>query len=274
MLRLRLLTAAVAIPFLLVLVLWWPHWSLALFVGVIAVLGVLEYMDMALPDRPVERWFYVLVGALAVTAWSVRGLGYLGPPVVDQEATGGAIAFVLVSGLIWVLLARSDFEAGLLDLGRAVVGILYAGFLMMHFTWLHLLPDGPRWVIFVIMTGMAGDSAGYFVGHAIGKHKLIPRVSPGKTVEGAAGIVLGNVVAGVLAKALLLPSLSWTEVMLLAVLQGTLGQIGDLCESVMKRTYGIKDSGRLFPGHGGVLDRIDSLVFPVAGMYYYVALCR
>jgi phosphatidate cytidylyltransferase len=92
-------------------------------------------------------------------------------------------------------------------------------------------------------------------------------------VEGAVGILGGNLAAGVFAKLLLLPHLAWGEVLALAVVQGTLGQLGDLCESVVKRTYGAKDSGKLFPGHGGVLDRIDSLVFPVAAVYYYVALC-
>jgi phosphatidate cytidylyltransferase len=181
---------------------------------------------------------------------------------------------LFAGGLAWVLLARPDFEAGLLDLGRALVGVLFAGFLLVHFVWLELLPDGPYWVIFVIMTAMAGDSAGYFVGHAVGRHKLMPRVSPGKTVEGSLGIVAGNLLSGVLAHVFLLPQLSWAEVLALAVGQGLLGQIGDLCESVIKRTYGAKDSGRLFPGHGGILDRIDSLVFPVAGVYYYVAFCR
>jgi phosphatidate cytidylyltransferase len=171
-----------------------------------------------------------------------------------------------------VLFARRDFDAGLLDLGRALVGLLYAGFLLIHFVWLHQLPDGPYWVIFVVATAMAGDSSGYFVGHSIGRHKLAPRISPGKTIEGSLGILAGNLVAGVVAKLILLPQLGWTEALAIAAVQGTLGQLGDLCESIMKRTYGTKDSGRILPGHGGVLDRIDSLVFPVAAVYYYVAL--
>lgn len=274
MLRLRLLTAAVAIPLLLLLILRAPQWSFSLVVGLIAVLGVLEYLDMALAERPLEKAFYLLLGTAAIAGWSVRGLGVFGPPVVDAELVGAGTALVVAGGLLWVLLARRDFEAGLLDCGRALVGIFYGGFLLVHFTWLEQLSDGPYWVIFVLMTGMMGDSAGYFVGHAVGRHKLMPRVSPGKTIEGALGILGGNLLAGAIAKLFLLTSLSWPEALWLAGVQGVLGQLGDLCESVMKRTYGTKDSGRLFPGHGGVLDRIDSLVFPVAGMYYYVALCR
>lgn len=273
MLRLRLATAAVAIPALLALILYAPPWAFALFVGVCAILGVAEYMDMAFAGRPLDRWLFIAVGSVAVVAWTLRGLGRVGPPAVELELTGAGVALPLVAGFVWILLSRRDFEAGLVDLGRAMVGVLFAGFLLVHFIWLQALPDGPYWVIFVVMTAMAGDSSGYFVGHAIGRHKLVPRISPGKTVEGAFGILGGNLLAGVVAKLLLLPGLGWTEALVLAAAQGTLGQLGDLCESVIKRTYGTKDSGRLFPGHGGILDRVDSLVFPVAGVYYYVALC-
>jgi phosphatidate cytidylyltransferase len=272
-LRHRLATAAVAIPALLALILWAPAWGFALFLGTVAALGVLEYLFMAFPEGRRERAVFGLLGFLAVAGWSARGLGLFGDPRLDQILSQAGVAVLLTGGLLWVLLGRRDFEEGLLDLGRALVGVLFAGFLLVHFIWLQILPEGPFWVIFVVMTGMAGDSAGYFVGHALGRHKLMPRVSPGKTVEGAVGILGGNLAAGVFAKLLLLPHLAWGEVLALAVVQGTLGQLGDLCESVVKRTYGAKDSGKLFPGHGGVLDRIDSLVFPVAAVYYYVALC-
>src|SRR6185369_3485933 len=115
----------------------------------------------------------------------------------------------------------------------------------------------------------AGDSGGYFVGHALGRHKLIPRVSPGKTVEGALGIVLCSLVAAAAAKLILLPQRGWSEMLTLAVVMAIIGQLGDLSESVMKRTFGAKESGSIFPGHGGVLDRIDSLLFPVVLLYYY-----
>jgi phosphatidate cytidylyltransferase len=272
-LRHRLATAAVAIPTLLALILWAPVWGFALFVGTIAVLGVAEYMQMVFDEQPRDRRAFAFLGAVAVAGWASRGLGLYDQPLLDQELSHAGLALLAAGGLVWVLLARRDFEAGLLDLGRALVGVLYAGFLVLHFIWLQLLPHGPYWVIFVVLTGMAGDSAGYFVGHAFGRRRLAPRVSPGKTIEGALGILGGNLLSGVAAKWLLLPQLGWAEALLLAAAQGTLGQLGDLCESVMKRTYGAKDSGTFFPGHGGILDRIDSLVFPVAGVYYYVALC-
>jgi phosphatidate cytidylyltransferase len=99
-------------------------------------------------------------------------------------------------------------------------------------------------------------------------------VSPKKTIEGSLGSVAGNLLAGVVIKLVLLPSVPWREILLLSLLAGLLAQLGDLCESLLKRAFGAKDSGWLLPGHGGVLDRTDSLVFPVVLVYYYVNVLR
>jgi phosphatidate cytidylyltransferase len=181
------------------------------------------------------------------------------------------MAFLVAAGLIYVVVARGDFERGLADLGLIAIGVLYTGLLLPHFYWVRHLTHGPQWITFVIAIGMAGDTGGYFVGHAFGRHKLIPRVSPGKTVEGALGIVACSLLAGAAGKLILLPERSWTEILCLAGVLAIIGQLGDLGESVMKRTFGAKESGWIFPGHGGVLDRIDSLLFPITLVYYYVA---
>lgn len=257
----RLATAAVAIPLLLLLIYQAPAWLFAAVVLFIAVAGVVEYSAMSVPDGRLGRGVLIALGA-AVAGGTASG----------GDLFAASVAALLIGGLLWVVFARADFEQGLTDLGRGIVGILFTAFLLPHFVWLRGLPDGAHWIVFVLATAMAGDSSGYFAGHAVGRHKLVPRISPGKTVEGALGILGGNLLAGVGAKLLLLPSLGWGEALLLAAAQGTLGQLGDLCESVMKRTFHAKDSGWLFPGHGGVLDRIDSLVFPVAGLYYYLVL--
>jgi phosphatidate cytidylyltransferase len=183
---------------------------------------------------------------------------------------GAVLATIVMVGLIWTLVLRRDFEAGLHDLGLSLVGIFYTGLLLPHFIWLRGLDHGSLWVIFVLLVCMAGDTGGYAVGHALGRHKLAPRVSPGKTIEGSIGIVVASLLAGAAARLLFLPHGRWTEVLLLSVAIAILGQLGDLSESIMKRTFGVKDSGWLFPGHGGVLDRTDSLVFPVTFLYYYL----
>ena len=270
MLRARLATAAVAIPALLALILVPSRWPLAVFVAVVGIIGVAEYATMAFPAQRGERVLTIVLGSVLTLGACAQAIGIVPAP----HWLGAAMALTIVAGLVWTLLARADFERGLADLGLALVGILYVGFLLPHFVFLHGLPLGPRWVIFVVAIGMAGDTGGYAVGHLIGRHKLMPRVSPGKTVEGSLGIIAGSLLAAAICKLLFLADLGWKEMLILSFVMAVIGQLGDLSESVMKRTFGAKESGWLFPGHGGVLDRIDSLLFPVAFLYYYVLLFR
>jgi phosphatidate cytidylyltransferase len=258
-----LATAAVAIPLLLALVLAAPVWGFATFVIVLSVLGLVEYASLAFPERIGQQALIVGPGIPIVLA-IVGGSGvYL----------GAALSLAIVVGLTLTLLLRPDFEDGLRELALGWLGILYVGVLLPHFALVHQLhPNGPQLVVYLIAVGMAGDTSGYFVGHALGRHKLIPRVSPGKTIEGSAGIVLGSVLAGALSKPILLTDWSWEQALGMSAFLGIVGQFGDLSESMMKRIFGAKDSGRLFPGHGGILDRIDSLLFPVVFLYYHVAL--
>lgn len=261
MLRARLATAAVAIPLLLALIFLAPAWSWALVVVAISTLALLEYGALAFGGRAGPRLVGGGLGLVVILA------------AVSAPAPGAAIAAalaLLVAGsFAYIVLARRDLEPALADVGLIVVGVLYTALLLAHFHWLRQLPDGPAWVTFVIAIAMAGDSGGYFVGKALGRHKLIPHLSPGKTVEGALGIVACSLLAGAAGKLILLPHHGWGEVLALAAVMAVIGQIGDLSESVLKRSFGAKESGALFPGHGGVLDRVDSLLFPVALVYYY-----
>jgi phosphatidate cytidylyltransferase len=262
-LRARLATAAVAIPLLLVLIFAAPAWLFAAFVSLIAFGGVVEFMLMAFPAQPRDRIFGIVAGGLLVVGFSN------GPGLWAFAALVTVIGCVLV----WSYLGHDDYERGFADASLTLSGVLYVA-LLSHFIWLRQLEDGPVWVTLVIATAMAGDTCGYFVGHAFGRHKLAPRVSPGKTIEGAAGIVIGSVVALLVGSALLLNGSRWKEAIALGAALALLEQLGDLTESTMKRTFGAKESGWIFPGHGGVLDRIDSLLFPVGFVYYYLALSR
>jgi phosphatidate cytidylyltransferase len=232
---------------------------MAVVVSTLALLAMLEYAGLAFASQPRERMLAVAMGTVVVLA-AAGGPG---------SVLLAALVIALIAGFASVVFARPDLDRGLGDLGIILLGVLYVGLLMPHFVWLHRLPDGPQWVTFVIAVGMAGDTAGYFVGRGLGRHKLIPRVSPGKTVEGAVGVVLGSMLAGAVAKALFFPAHDWGQILALAAFMGAIGQVGDLSESVMKRAFGAKESGWIFPGHGGVLDRIDSLLFPVSLVYYY-----
>lgn len=263
MLRARFATAAAAIPLLLAIILYGPQWLFAVFVAVLAVLGVTEYAGIAFPSRPGERALNMLLGTALVVAMTL--------PNRTHTLLSGVLATIVMVGLIWTLVRRQDFEAGLHDLGLSLVGIFYTGLLLPHFIWLRGLEHGALWVLFVLLVCMVGDTGGYAVGHTFGRHKLAPRISPGKTIEGSVGIVVASLLAGAAAQLLFLPRRSWAEIMVLSTVIALLGQLGDLSESIMKRTFGVKDSGWFFPGHGGILDRTDSLLFPVTFLYYYLA---
>jgi len=135
-------------------------------------------------------------------------------------------------------------------------------------------PDGWRWVLFTVFVAMGSDSGGYFTGRAYGRRKLLPAVSPSKTVEGAAGAVAGAMLVAMLCRVIFFPRLAVEEALGLGGAISLLAQLGDLCESALKRAFGAKDSGWIIPGHGGILDRLDSLLFPMVFVYYYTAFPR
>ncbi|MCX8071285.1 MAG: phosphatidate cytidylyltransferase [Candidatus Binatia bacterium] len=266
MLRARLATAAVAIPLLLLVIFAPVSWPMATLVFVAGLLGAAEIANMAFARQPAEQILVVALTGLILA-------GALGGPASPWLAL--AVTTALCSGLTWVLFRRSDFEPGLRDLGLAILGALYVGLLLPHFLWLHRLPgNGAYWVVFVLALGMVGDTAGYFVGKYLGRHQLAPLVSPKKTIEGAVGIVAASILTGIACHYLILRDVPLNHILFLSTTIGVIGQIGDLCESLFKRAFGVKDSGWIFPGHGGVLDRIDSLLFPAALVYYYQVLLR
>jgi phosphatidate cytidylyltransferase len=151
-----------------------------------------------------------------------------------------------------------------------IAGLFYIAGLLGHLIPLRALPDGPDLVLFVLAVTWLTDSAAYFGGRAWGTHALAPRVSPNKTIEGALSGFGGALAAAWLGGLLWLPGLAVSDIVSLALLLGGVGQIGDLAESKIKRLAGVKDSGRWIPGHGGLLDKIDSLVFTAPTFYYYL----
>ncbi len=182
------------------------------------------------------------------------------------------LLFFLISTLL-LLAFMYLFKLGPLDqlifrLGWQVMGLIYLPLLLGHLVLLRQLPDGRGWVFLVLFAVMACDSLAYFVGSSFGKHKLYPAVSPKKSVEGGLGGLVGSCLGVWLAKVLFLPALSVEHVILVGLLIGVVGQIGDLFESLLKRACGVKDSGGIFPGHGGILDRLDSLLFAFPLAYY------
>lgn len=153
------------------------------------------------------------------------------------------------------------------ELEYSVFGLIYLTFLPLYLTRIHGGPSGVHWTVLFLLVVWAGDTLAYFVGKKYGRRKLYPHISPKKTVEGGVGGLLGGVFFASVYKLLFFKSLSWGAVFFVPLLVGAVAQVGDLCESFLKRVYGKKDSGQVLPGHGGFLDRFDGVVFSVPVMY-------
>jgi phosphatidate cytidylyltransferase len=261
-LRTRLLTALVALP-LLFFVIVYPF--IPIFAGVVvgaAAAAAYEFFQMAFPTRWVQR----LVGV------SLSVLVAVGVAAERPELWGLGIACGVAAGLFFCLLDADEMAAGVARAGHLVLGVVYSGFLLAHFVLLRGLKDGPWWVVFTVLVAMGSDTGGYFTGRFFGSHPLAARVSPKKTVEGAVGGLAAGMIAAALGRFMFSVRPTWLEACFLGVAISLLSQLGDLTESMFKRAFGAKDSGWIIPGHGGILDRVDSLVFPAIFSYYYAVL--
>lgn len=269
MLRARLATAAVAVPCLLWMIFGAPFALYRAVVLLFTLLALIEYFRMAFPNQVHLQGWGVISGGLVALA-----MANASPD--SASILCAALMAAVTFGLMAALFSPGDPGRAITHLGQVVLGVLYAGAFLPHLIWLRVRPadSGPSWVLFVLAVAMGGDSAGYFAGRSFGRRLLMPSVSPKKTVEGAIGALGGNLLAGAIVKILELPGVPWRELLVLSLVAGALAQIGDLCESLLKRAFGAKDSGWLLPGHGGVLDRADSLVFPAVLVYYYVNFLR
>jgi phosphatidate cytidylyltransferase len=182
-----------------------------------------------------------------------------------------AVLFFIAVFLLYLFRAGEALPE-IVDLMKVVSGVVYLPFLFGHAVLIRSLDNGVAWIFFVVILAFSGDITAFYVGRKWGRRKLMPLVSAGKTVEGTLGLVAGTIAGCLIYRTFFLPELSLSGTVVLAFLGSLLCQLGDLFESAIKRSAHVKDSGFLFPGHGGVLDRLDSLVFMVPFVYYYRAL--
>ena len=262
-LALRLLTAAVWVPVILFLLYLAPPWAFPLVTAIVCALGAWELMRMIAPGaRILQVW-----GVLA----SVAVYALIALPQIQRFTGLGMIA--LACGAMLVSLARPEpIERAALHMGWAIAGPLYIGGLFATTALLYQQPHGGSWVLLALLCAFWSDTGGYFVGRHYGKRKLAPVVSPKKTVEGSLGGLAAGVVGGLLAHFWFLQELPLINAVGLSLLASGVGQAGDLCESLIKRSVGVKDSGTMLPGHGGILDRSDAMLFSAATVWLYVAL--
>lgn len=183
------------------------------------------------------------------------------------------ILLVTLIGIISVpLLSRVSLEQSLRDSAVTLFGVLYLGLTLGTLSMTRLLPHGEWLIFFLLLVTWASDTCAYYVGTLFGRHRLAPTISPKKTVEGLVGGFFGAIIVAYAARWWFLPELSSLDCLILATLLTITGLWGDLTESAMKRSVGMKDSGGILPGHGGMLDRLDSLLFTAPVFYYYVTM--
>lgn len=266
----RLATAAVLVPALLLAIFLDPtHWSVVVFAALVSLAAHDEYLRMALPVTETDgAWLLRIVsGGLGVAIVVLPSVFTTPAEVLPPLLTFGAVI------LGFATLGRSE---QLPNAGRhfAVVlsGLLYVPLLMSVLPLLKRAGEA-NWLAVTLCMAFFSDTVAYFFGRAWGKHKLYPAVSPKKTWEGSVGGIIGSCLATVgIGSLWALPDLPIGHAVALGVVASICGQAGDLVESMIKRTFGVKDSGELLPGHGGMLDRIDALVFVAPVAYYYVVL--
>jgi phosphatidate cytidylyltransferase len=232
------------------------------FILTVAAVGLHEYGGMAFAEDRAARAGLMLFGLL-VAASVIAGM---------RPWTGAALSVAVIGGLVFALFRRGDLPVAVGRLGLLLLGVLYVGFFIPHVALLRQQPEGWRWVLFTVYSAMGTDSGAYFAGRAYGRRKLMPAVSPSKTVEGALGGLVGAAIIGALCWLIFFRELPLGETLGVAVAISVLAELGDLCESALKRGFGAKDSGWIIPGHGGILDRLDSLLFPFVFSYYYYAV--
>jgi len=263
----RLATAAIGIPLLALALFWGPPMLVVALVGVVSAIGLWEYYAL-LAVRG--------VAPLRVTGYVLGALFFIQtvrPALVPPALVPIAAVIVLLA----MLTRGGDVPSSVTSAGATLLGAGWLGALGGTMASLRLAPveRGGPWVEMLLLTTvMTADSAALFVGSALGRHKLAPRISPGKTWEGLAGGLAGGIAGALIVRHFGLSWIPLTHLVVLAVLVTLAGVGGDLAESLLKRWAGVKDSGALFPGHGGMLDRLDSLLLGAPVLYYYLLYAR
>jgi phosphatidate cytidylyltransferase len=267
----RVATALVLVPILIVALFLDPTpWSILAIATLAGMFAHDELLRMSLPVTPEDRCLSLRAAVLASGAAMVV-LSALFSPQIALPPTLTVAAITL--GV--TLLARKHALAqASRHMAAAYASLLYVPLLVSVWTPIKGdLPNGASWLLVTLAIAFGSDTVAYFFGRFLGRRKLYPAVSPKKTIEGALGGLLGGILATTVLGALwLIPELPLVHAVILGVCGSAVGQMGDLFESMLKRGYGVKDSGNLLPGHGGMLDRVDALLFVAPVVYYYATL--
>lgn len=273
----RALVAVVAAPILVVSFYLSSPLATWAIVFAASLLAMYELFAMTLDERT-DRWAALGFGAAACFAFY-----WIAPAALPESRAWQTLAahgstypvlfLAIVGPGLYYLFRYRDMSTVANRYAATVFGIFYAGVLLTCVAALKRDGGGNRGgdlVLFVLLVTWLGDTGAYFAGRFFGKHKLYPAVSPKKTWEGALGGLAGSLAAAIAMKLIRLDHLSWVDLILITIPGAALGQMGDLVESLFKRSTGVKDSGAILPGHGGILDRIDAVLFFAPYLWFYL----
>jgi phosphatidate cytidylyltransferase len=259
----RWLTALVLVPLIILVLLKGGRLGVVLTLLMINALAQWEFLGFfrktAEPFRQVK---VIALGSLLLLSFCTIG----GPQ--GQAVPLLVLVICLFILFMFYLMSYGHIEDLAWDLAISTLGLLYIPFLLGHFIWLRYLPQGEWWILWLLAVICSGDTGAYYTGKALGQRKFYPQVSPGKTWAGTFGGLAANLATGILVGRWLLPEEKTVLLALVAVLLGIIGLLGDLFESMLKRQAQVKDASTLLPGHGGILDRLDSLLFTAAALVY------
>ncbi len=260
----RVITSIVGLVLLIAIMSIGNPLPFGLLVSIAVVIGLLEfYRIVQAKEFPV----YLLPGVLS--GWLLSLVPLIQIPFSGETLLGFTISLIALFLFLYALLVGEPLEDTLQALASTFLGIFYVSWLLLHLVFIRGLSDGKWLIFYLLLVVWAGDTGAYYVGRFLGKHKLAPAVSPNKTIEGAIGGLAASVAASFIAKFTFLPIISSLHCAVLAVFLAIIAQSGDLCESMLKRAANVKDSGNILPGHGGILDRLDGVMFAAPVLYYY-----
>jgi phosphatidate cytidylyltransferase len=256
---LRVVTVAPLIPLILWMMFAGPDWLWPAFVLLAIAIGGYELMAMKVPaSRGLRSW-----GSLSSVLF-----GYAVMNANDAPTLYAVVLVIVLGAMAWGLLQEDPLDDAGIRMGWLIATPIYVGGTLSAVAMVREFDPTGAWVLLTMVLAWGSDTAAYFVGRRFGKSKLAPRISPKKTLEGSAG-GLGASVVGAVIMSFFLPGMQVIDAVALGVLAGAAGQAGDLMISVLKRSSGVKDSGGILPGHGGILDRVDALAFTAPATWAY-----
>jgi len=263
----RWLTAIAALPFLFGVIFKGGPLLFAALIIIVSILSLREYFRIVLnscvktedTNRLYLKVFAFIVGPMIILA-------------AFNNAFDVIIALIILDLIVSSLYLLREFRSDPLALeaiARQVMGIIYIPLFLSCLVLIRNSSDGVKWVFFLLLLVFACDTGAYYIGTYMGRRKLCPSISPGKTVEGSIGGLAASLGAGLIFKNFFLPQMPWESIILFCISIAAAGQVGDLFESALKRSANVKDSGAILPGHGGILDRIDALLFAAPVAYFF-----